>query len=78
MFDHDEGQVTKAETFGRWLLRQRDRGDWVDGLAESARADRRFPKDADPDAVRQYMSTMQADGDVFAAIDDAELDWMSY
>jgi uncharacterized protein YozE (UPF0346 family) len=78
VFDRDEGQVTRAETFGRWLLRQRDRGDWVDALAESARTDRRFPKDGDPDVVRQYMSTMQADGDVFAAIDDAELDWMSY
>lgn len=78
MFDHDREQETKAETFGRWLLRQRDRGDWIDGLAESARTDRRFPKDGDPDVVRQYMSMMQADGDVFAAIDDAELDWMAY
>lgn len=78
MFDHDEEQVTKAETFGRWLLRQRDRGDWIDALAESARTDRRFPRDGDPDVVRQYMSTMQADGDVFAAIDDAEMDWISY
>ena len=78
MFDHDEGQVTKAETFGRWLLRPRGRGDWIDTLAESARTDRRFPKDGDPDVVRQYMSTMQADGDVFAAIDDAEMDWMAY
>jgi len=29
--------------FGMWLLAQRDRGDWIDGIAAAARTDRHFP-----------------------------------
>lgn len=68
----------KVESFGRWLLAQCDRGDWVDGLANAARADRTFPKDGDPEAVRAHLRGQQADGDVFAAVDDAETDWLAY
>jgi hypothetical protein len=71
----DEGPEQVA--FGRWLLTQRDRGDWVDGIAEAARADRTFPRDGDPEAVRAHLRKQQADGDAFAAIDDAESDWMA-
>ncbi|MDO7843482.1 YozE family protein [Sphingomonas immobilis] len=67
--------MQKAEPFGRWLLSQRDRGDWIDDLANAARADRTFPKDGDPEAVRKHLRGQQADGDVFAAVDDAETDW---
>ncbi|MES2058902.1 MAG: hypothetical protein V4564_23385 [Pseudomonadota bacterium] len=67
----------KRETFGRWLLAQKDRGDWVDDLAAAARADRSFPKGGDPEAVRKHLRSQQADGDVFQAIDDAESDWQS-
>lgn len=63
------------EPFGAWLLRQRDRGDWVDGLAAAARADRAFPKAGDPEAVRAYLRAQQADGDTFQAVEDAENDW---
>ena len=72
-----ERYAPKGEAFGRWLLAQRDRGDWVDGLADAARADRAFPKDGDPEAVRAYLRNAQADGDTFQAVDDAELDWLS-
>ena len=68
----------KQESFGRWLLAQHDRGDWIDGLAAAARADRMFPKEGSPDAVRQHLSNQQADGDVFAVVDDAEVDWLAY
>jgi hypothetical protein len=64
--------------FGRWLLEQRDRGDWVDDLAGAARADRTFPKDGDPEAVRAHLRNQQADGETFQAVDDAELDWLAY
>jgi hypothetical protein len=77
MYDDEEVIETKAETFGRWLLRQRDRGDWIDGVAEAARADRQFPKEGDPEAVRKRLREMSADGDAFAAIDDAELHWLA-
>ncbi|WCM29175.1 hypothetical protein NDN01_09940 [Sphingomonas sp. QA11] len=66
----------RKEAFGRWLLAQRDRGDWVDALADAARADRNFPKDGDPEAVRAHLRGQQADGDTFAAVDDAESDWL--
>lgn len=68
---------TKREPFGRWLLVQRSRGDWIDQLADMARADRGFPKDGDPDAVRRRMGELGADPDTFEALDDAELDWLS-
>jgi len=78
MLDEEGTVAAKAEPFGRWLLKQRDRGDWIDGVADAAHADRQFPKDGDPGAVRKRLREMSADGDAFAAIDDAEIDWMSY
>lgn len=69
--------LAKREPFGRWLLAQKDRGDWVDDLAAAARADRTFPKDGDPEAVRAHLRRQQADGDVFQAVDDAEGAWIS-
>jgi uncharacterized protein YozE (UPF0346 family) len=76
MTDHDDQNDTQM-LFGRWLLTQRDRGDWVDGIADAARADRTFPKNGDPEAVRAHLRKQQADGDAFAAVDDAESDWMA-
>ena len=67
----------KREAFGRWLLAQKDRGDWVDELAGAARADRTFPKNGDPEAVRAHLRQQQADGDTFQAVEDAESDWQS-
>lgn len=63
---------------GRWLLTQRDRGDWVEGIADAARADRTFPKEwrSGKRCVLTLGSSMP-DGDVFAAVDDAEGDWMA-
>ncbi|GAA3721770.1 hypothetical protein GCM10022268_32470 [Sphingomonas cynarae] len=54
---------------------QRDRSDWVDGIADAARADRTFSKNGDPEAMRGHLRKQQADGDPFAAVDDAESDW---
>ena len=73
--DNDDDQVKMA--FGKWMLMQRDRGDWIDGIADAARADRTFPKSGDPEAVRKHLRGQQADGDAFAAIDDAESEWLS-
>ena len=73
---HDDDQEPKM-AFGKWMLMQRDRGDWIDGIADAARADRTFPKNGDPEAVRKHLRNQQADGDAFAAIDDAESEWMS-
>jgi hypothetical protein len=77
MVDRAGRYQPEREAFGRWLLVQKDRGDWVDDLATAARADRGFPKDGDPEAVRAHLRAQQVDGDVFHAVDDAELDWLS-
>jgi len=67
----------QREPFGRWLLAQRDRGDWIDELANSARKDPLFPRDGSPEDVRARLRSLSAEGDTFAAIDDAETDWLS-
>ena len=62
-------------TFGFWLLQQKTRTGLVGQLAAGAAIDRGFPRDGDPEAVRKHLRAMQADGDMYAAVDDAELDW---
>lgn len=77
----DAGPVRPASArmrFGRWLLLQEERGGLIGQLAASAKADKGFPIDGDPDAVRARLQLGQAEGDLFEALDDAELDWCSY
>jgi hypothetical protein len=73
-----DGYGEPRPAFGAWLLAQRDRGGLMGVLIEGARRDRAFPRYGDPDAVRAHLRALQADGDMFAAVDDAELDWLSY
>jgi hypothetical protein len=66
-------------SFGRWLLQQTGNG-LVDGgfraeLLAYAMADRGFPREGSPEDVRARLRAVMADGDMFAAVDDAELDW---
>ncbi|WP_294390500.1 hypothetical protein [uncultured Sphingomonas sp.] len=70
-------EMVMREPFGRWLLAQKDRGDWIDNLATAARADRGFPRDATPDQVRGRLQLLGADGDAFEQVDDAERCWLS-
>jgi hypothetical protein len=77
MTNYEDERPTPKLAFGRWLLTQREGGDWVDGIADAARADRTFPKNGGPETVRAHLRGQQADGDAFAAIDDAESDWMA-
>ncbi|WP_240197832.1 hypothetical protein [Novosphingobium sp. P6W] len=62
--------------FGRWLVRQPEEGLRA-GLVKAARADRQFPLDGDPEAVRIRLRACMAEGSMFEAMDDAELDWLS-
>ncbi|KQM54976.1 hypothetical protein ASE69_17870 [Sphingomonas sp. Leaf208] len=73
MIDHDEPKPA----FGEWLMAQKDRSDLVGQLAAGAVVDRRFPRNGNPEAVRKHLSAMQAEGDMFAGVDDAESDWLS-
>jgi hypothetical protein len=69
-----EGELPPL-AFGRWLLAQAPREGWVGDLIAAAKRDPAFPKDGDPEAVRKRLREMQAEGDMFQAVDDAELDW---
>ena len=65
-----------GEPFGTWLLAQVAREGWIGDLANAAKADRKFPKEGDPDAVRKHLSDNQAEGDMLEAVDDAENAWL--
>lgn len=64
--------------FGRWLVRQDNRSGLIGQLADCARADRAFPLDGSPEVVREHLRRAMADGDMFAAVDEAEIDWENF
>ena len=68
---NDDGQ-----TFGSWLLSQQGRTGLVGQLVDGAKVDRKFPHYGTPEEVRKHLSAMQADGDLFEAVDEAESDWL--
>lgn len=63
--------------FGRWLMRQEEAGLRA-GLVRAAKADPKFPLDGDPEAVRARLRECMAEGDMFEAVDEAGLDWLSF
>ncbi len=69
---------TRSLAFGEWVLAQKDRAGLIGELAAGAAADRAFPKQGNPEDVRARLRVLQADGDMFEAVDDAELDWAAY
>ncbi len=76
MATNPERYMEQPLPFGTWLLQQTHKGGLIGQLAAGAAADRRFPKQGDIGQVRAHLSAMQADGDMHAAIDDAELDYL--
>ena len=64
--------------FGEWLIGQTHRDGPLGDLASAAKADPKFPRRGSPDDIRKRLNEMQADGDMHAAVDDAESDWLSY
>lgn len=73
-----DGYGERRPAFGAWLLAQKDRDGTLGELIATAKKDPRFPKHGDPDAVRKRLQEGGADADMWAAVDDAELDWLSY
>lgn len=67
-----------GETFGGWLRVQIDREGPVGQLVDGAKADRRFPHDGAPADVRTHLNAMQANGDLFEVVDQADIDWLAY
>lgn len=70
--------ASRTQSLGRWLLAQRHRTDAIGELAEGARRDPRFPADGDYAAISKRLNELGADGDVHAALEDAELDWAAH
>jgi hypothetical protein len=82
MIDVDEMSLRSLReahrpSFARWLLGQRPREGFVGELVAAAKKDPSFPKDGDPEAVRKRLRAVMAEGDMFQAVDDAELEWSS-
>ncbi len=69
---NDDGQ-----TFGSWLLAQRERPGFVGDLIAGAKVDRSFPKYGTPEEVRKHLSAMLAERDLLEAVDEAETDWLA-
>lgn len=62
-------------SFGEWVLEQAKRAGMLGELARAARLDRQFPKRGIVDDVRAHFSAVGADGDAFAALEDAEREY---
>jgi hypothetical protein len=75
--NEDGNPDDRAKPFGSWLLAQVGREGWIGDLAAAAKADRGFPRDGDPDAVRARLNEKQAESDMFEAVDSAESAWRS-
>lgn len=63
--------------FGQWLVAQEASTEGMFLLIACAKRDPHFPMTGDPEAVRARLRACMAEGDLFAALDDAELDWLA-
>lgn len=70
--------TSAKQSFAAWLLTQRNASGWRRDFALAAHADRTFPRAGDVEAVRRWLSSKMASGDDWAALDDAENDWLCY
>jgi hypothetical protein len=68
----DAPMVTERPCFVTWLLGQSKSGGTIGELAKAARADPFFPRKGSAEAVRAHFGKAGADGDAYAALEDAE------
>lgn len=69
------GRANARQSFAEWLIAQAGQKGLIGMLAAAAAADRGFPKTGDVEQARARLIMNQADGDMFEALDDAELLW---
>ncbi|WP_311269760.1 hypothetical protein [Sphingobium sp. WCS2017Hpa-17] len=67
----------QGEAFGAWLLRHAKREDWIGTLAKQAKSDPWFRAATTPNELRKRLQEAGAEGDIFEALDDAEVAWLS-
>lgn len=77
MMHMEQGRADRG-AFGAWLLTKKSAPGALGELATAAAGDRNFPRNGDADAVRAHLNRMQAPGEMFEAVDDAEMDWAAY
>ncbi|WP_278392040.1 YozE family protein [Sphingobium yanoikuyae] len=63
--------------FGQWLIEQENREGAIGELAKHAKADRSFPKSGTVKDVWKRLNTMQVEGDLYDAMEEAELDYLA-
>lgn len=61
--------------FGSWLVKSANTSSWFSQLAKDAARDPRFPRDANPEQVREYLGKNDAPSEHFEMLDDAEMVW---
>lgn len=67
-----------GEPFGAWLLVRAGEPGPIGELAAAAKADRGFRPSGTPEDLRARLRVAMADGHMFAAVEDAEIDWLAY
>lgn len=75
--DPSQFDTTPKLPFGRWLIEQESRGGAIGQLAEHARTDPHFPRNGDAKAVWKRLNAVQVDPDLYATMEEAELDWLA-
>ncbi|PTQ12977.1 hypothetical protein CLG96_02200 [Sphingomonas oleivorans] len=77
--DHLRGRAIAASeprgSFGRWLLAQAGRDDWIGDLARAAKNDPGFPRRGESEDVLRRVRSTAADGDMWQAARAAEREW---
>ena len=69
MIEVDDPMPIPGEPFGSWLMVQAGRSDWIGDLAKAAKADRSFPRDGNPAAVRTHLREKQAESGKGSGVD---------
>lgn len=72
----DDRYQQSTQPFGRWLLAQVQENGAIGDLARAAKADSRFPKDGDFEAISRRLNELQAEGEMHVVLEDAEALWL--
>lgn len=70
-------QFEKKPPFSQWLVAQENRAGAIGELAKFAKADRAFPRDGTPKDAWKRLNQVGAESDLYAAMEEAELDWLA-
>ncbi|WP_370175459.1 hypothetical protein [Sphingobium abikonense] len=75
---HFVPEAAEKPSFATWLLGQSKREDAIGDLARAAHRDPRYPIDGAVEDVAGRLNKLEADPDMHVALEDAELEWLTY